>query len=111
MSKNSSEKMTLTIFNTEIDVPVFESKEKTIEIGKNLEAYMLELYKEYRILHTQMIAVRTAYDLFVALERLKKDLIDTKEVTLEVFEELTARISKIKANIEDSLNFKDSNEM
>lgn len=107
MSKEQPERITLTIFNTRVEIPVFQSVEKTLEIAQNLEEYMKNIYKEYQVLQTQMIAVRAAYDFLISIELLKKQLSSLTENTLNILKELTIRINNIREEI-DNLNSKES---
>ncbi len=100
MSKEQPERITLTIFNTKVEVPVFQSVEKTLEIAQNLEEYMKNIYKEYQVLQTQMIAVRAAYDFLISIELLKKQLNTLTENTLNTLKEITIRVNNVRKEIE-----------
>ena len=102
MPEERPKTITLTIFNTQVEVPVFQSIEKTIEMSKKIENHMFKLYEEYGVFLTQMIAIRTAYDFLVLTEILKEKLDSMTNITLEVLKEITNRINMIREEVENT---------
>lgn len=101
VNKGEQQKLTVKVFNTEVVVPIFQSEVKTKELLEKLENHMLEVYKEYQVLQTQMIAIRTAYDFLVALELLNEELERFRKNTFDALNQLNFRINKIASELGD----------
>ncbi|MCX8065364.1 MAG: hypothetical protein N3G21_09370 [Candidatus Hydrogenedentes bacterium] len=102
MSEENNKTISVKIFNTEVIIPIFQSKELTLKLVEKLEKHMFSVYKEYQVFLTQMIAIRTAYDFLVSLELLSEELRNLKKNILSILEEVNDRINTITAQLDNS---------